>query len=134
MLFLVSRELFKNNNLNIFGKYLSGRIAIYTIVYQITGSVGMLSKFILKLVRIIQIFQPKFFLEWLHLIHMFVVLSNSFQFSIAFIYCEDLYTFYNLKFCSKKNHNNEIIDLNSNNSYLMINQNPESISLIQNSQ
>jgi hypothetical protein len=36
-----------------------GRIAIYTIVYQITGMVGLL-------VRVIQIFDPNFFVSWLH--------------------------------------------------------------------
>jgi hypothetical protein len=43
---------------------------------------------------------------------MFVVQTNAFQFSIVYIYCEDLFTEYGLKYlCCKKT--NTVIYLNS---------------------
>lgn len=68
---------------------LSLRVILYTAVFIFCWIIGVT-------IRIIQIFDPDWNNETLKNIHAFLISSNSFFFSLAFIYCENLLEEYSI--------------------------------------
>lgn len=87
-------------------KSLSIRVILYTAVFIFCWIIGVVT-------RIIQIFDNNWNIEFLKNVHAFLISSNAFFFSLAFIYCENLLEEYSID-CREilKNSENTPLKLN----------------------